>query len=402
MQSKLANKNAPHGALLGLAAATLLLAGAHSVLGQGASPVGFWDVVQTGARGGLASMQFLTDGTNGFIRMNEIIVPNKQQSSIPVTGRDGGDLGRNPASNQGGDNTPPLPPHTDLFGNVIFPIIDRTNTFTNILSVVDGNGGVITNIPYLSTNIIYRGVPPGQWGFNSDGKVIGFWTEISGPSDFITNVVPSFTNDYGQFAIPSTVVTVTNDVITTNTVFTQVQVTNIVYTTNVTEARLTNSISFTGKVVPNQRLTLNVKTPAGTVTFRGVVPTGLPSVAGSWYGRKKNSGLTFYEFFDVALVDPLRNIYLLEGSGPGYVFGPYIFEDAIYGDGQMIISRQKKFAIAANVFTLGEDPQGRPAVVRAVTGPINMGNRSFSGAKGIEGTGGSDNLRFNYNGSKSP
>src|SRR6185295_11810468 len=176
MQSKLAKKNAPRGALLGLAAATLL-AGASSVLGQGASPVGFWDVVQSGARGGLASMQFVDLGTNGrFFTMNEIIVPNKPHTSIPVVGRGDDGTGRNAASNQGGDNNPQLPPHVDLSGNVIFPIIDRTNVFTNIFSVVDGNGAVITNIPYTATNISFRGVPPGQWGWNTAGQLIGFWT----------------------------------------------------------------------------------------------------------------------------------------------------------------------------------------------------------------------------------
>jgi hypothetical protein len=402
MQSKLANKNAPRGALLGLAAATLLLAGAQSVLGQGASPVGFWDVVQSGARGGLASMQFVDLGTNGrFFSMNEIIVPNKPHSSIPVVGRGDNGTGRDPASNQGGDNNPQLPPHTDLFGNVIFPIIDRTNIFTNIFSVVNGNGVVITNIPYISTNILFRGVPPGQWGWNTEGKLIGFWTETSSASALITNVVPSFTNDYGQFSIPSTVVTVTNDVATTNTVFTLVQVTNIVYTTNVTAERLTNAISFTGKVTPGQRLTLNVKTPAGTVIFRGLPPLPLANVAGSWYGRKKNQGLAFYEFFDLTPFDSLRNIYDFQGSGPGYALGEYVFEDVAYGGGQMIISRQKRFAIAATVFTLGNLPQA-PVVIRAVTGPFDINRGSFSGAKGIQGTGGSDDLRFNYNGAKAP
>ena len=403
MQSKLANKNAPRGALLGLglAAATLLLAGAPSVLGQG-SPVGFWDVVQSGARGGLASMQFIDLGTNGgLFGMNEIIVPNKPHTSIPVTGRGDDGTGRDPASNQGGDNNPPLPPHTDLFGNAVFPIIDRTNVFTNTFSVTDGNGAVITNILYTATNILFRGVPPGQWRLITGGKLIGFWTEISGASAFTTNVVPSFTNDYGQFAIPSTVVTVTNDVVTTNTVFTQVQVTNIVYTTNVTATRLTNAISFTGKAVPGQRLTLNAQTPSGTVIFRGLPPLPLARAAGSWFGRKKNQGLTFYEFFDLTVADSLRNIYDLQGSGPGYALGTYLFGDTIYGDGQMIISRQKRFAISATVFTLGNLPEA-PVVIRAVTGPFNINKLSFTGAKGIQGTGGSDDLRFNYNGSKSP
>src|SRR5262245_48895379 len=148
MQSKLANKTAPRGALLGLAAATLLLVGAQSVPGQGASPVGFWDVVESGARGGVASMHFQTDGTNGTFTMDEIIVPNQARSSIGDIGRAGAGTGRNPSSFQGSTNTT-LPPHTNLFGSVIFPVPNITNVVPQILVQTTTNLDVVTvtNIP---------------------------------------------------------------------------------------------------------------------------------------------------------------------------------------------------------------------------------------------------------------
>ena len=68
----------------------------------------------------------------------------------------------------------------------------------------------------------------------------------------------------------------------------------------------------------------------------------------------------------------------------------------------MIVSRQKRFGIAARINTFGQDTTVRPVVIRAVTGPININKRNFNGAKGIQGTGPSDELRFNYKGSKSP
>jgi hypothetical protein len=123
------------------------------------------------------------------------------------------------------------------------------------------------------------------------------------------------------------------------------------------------------------------------------LPTPLANAAGQWYGRKQNQGLTFYEFFNVSTNDPLRNRYFVDGTGPGYTLS-----------GSMIISRQKRFGIAAAVFSMGQDVTdvSQPFVIRAVTGPININKRTFSGAKGIQGTGGSDDLRFNYNASESP
>jgi hypothetical protein len=392
MQSILAKKHAP---VLGLAAAALLLAGAQSAPGQGASPVGFWDVVQSGVRQGVASMNFSNDFT---FSMHEIIVPNQPHSNIQNVGRDGGGIGRNPGSDQGG-STNTLPAHTDLFGSETIPIENTTNIFDQVLVQMTTNLDVVavTNIPYETTNIAFTGVPVGQWGFNTAGKLIGFFTEVSGVSAYITNVVASITNDYGYFnnIIAVTNISITNDVSTTNVTVTNllVHLTNIVYTTNITTDRLTNQISFTGKAVPGQRLTLNLQTPSGIVTARGVLPTPLANAAGQWYGRKQNQGLTFYEFFNVSTNDPLRNRYFVDGTGPGYTLS-----------GSMIISRQKRFGIAAAVFSMGQDVTdvSQPFVIRAVTGPININKRTFSGAKGIQGTGGSDDLRFNYNASESP
>jgi len=395
MQSKFAKKYTRCAALLGLAGAGLLLAGAQSARGQGASPVGFWDVVQSGARTGVASMNFSNDFT---FSMDEIIVPNQPHSNIQNVGRDGGGTGRNPGSDQGG-STNTLPPHSDLFGGEIFPVQNITNILPQVLVQMTTNLDVVdvTNIPYSTTNIFFAGVPAGEWGFNTAGKLIGFFTEVSGPSAYITNVVASVTNDYGFF---NNLIAVTNISIdaggnsTTNVSATNLvlHLTNVVYTTNITVDRLTNQISFTGKAVPGQRLTLDFQTPAGEVIARGVVPTPLANAAGQWYGRKKNQGLTFYEFFNVSTNNPLINRYFVDGSGPGYAFG-----------GHMLISRQKRFGIGSTVITLGQDVGSldQPVVVRAIVGPINS-QRTFSGAKGIQGTGAADDLRFNYNGGKSP
>src|SRR5207302_2356765 len=154
----------------------------------------------------------------------------------------------------------------------------------NILVQMTTNLDVVTvtNIPFQATNIFFVGLPAGQWGFNTEGRVIGFLTEISGAGALITNTVPSITNDYGFFnnLIAVTNVVLSNSVPTTNVTITNILVhlTNVVYTTNITADRLTNAISFTGKAVPGQRLTLNLKTPAGDVIFRGLPPTPLANV----------------------------------------------------------------------------------------------------------------------------
>src|SRR5207302_5128628 len=122
-------KNGPRPAFWGIAAATLLLLGTQAVRGQSfPSPVGFWDVVETGGRSGVAAMRFLPDST---ISIDEIVVPKAARNSNSSIGRNSGDVGRTGGGGNGGTNS--LPAHTNLFGSVIFPAADITNAVDNIL-----------------------------------------------------------------------------------------------------------------------------------------------------------------------------------------------------------------------------------------------------------------------------
>jgi hypothetical protein len=137
---------------------------------------------------------------------------------------------------------------------------------------------------------------------------------------------------------------------------------------------VTNSISFTAKVVPEKRLTLVASTPAGKVTYKGVAYTGTaPSFDGAWYGTKeiKQQWFTeFYTFTSVAESNPFpeslpdlsnypRIYFTQDGIGPSYEI-----------EGFAMVSSQKKAAFAFQSYA------GTNGVLNA-----SFGSLSGSGAK---------------------
>jgi hypothetical protein len=301
----------------GLRAALLaagVLAGALAGVAQAqpfASPVGTWDVIQSGPRSGVAQMTFNSDFT---IAMQEVIVPNVPQSTSgsgsTAIGRNSGISSTRDGVTSGG-TTNGLPAHTDLFGFFSSPRSD------------DPAGALI----------LHHGVPAGQWGFDTAGHLIGFFVEVSAPSAITTNAP------------------------------------------DVNYTRITNAISFTGRVTLNNRnptnshLTLVCSTPAGKVTFSGLTLIPVTDISGSWYGTEIAQGLPYNELFSVSNVD--TNLYNVTGSGPQY-------EDFGLGFnfvGQILVSRRNRVGfVTSHPVTNSPLPE-----VRAIIGPINLRRFNFSG-----------------------
>jgi hypothetical protein len=191
----------------------------------------------------------------------------------------------------------------------------------------DGNTGT------KGTQIFGAEIPSGPWSFDSKGRVIGFFAETAPTGPCVTNTVTTITltTNGSEVVVSSNSITVVDC------------------------PAITNSISFIGKVVPGERLTLVCSTPFGKVIYRGVPTVPLTDISGSWYGTKKTSEpkLSFTEFFTLTPIDV--NLYDFESIGPGYSYG-----------GTLLVSKQKKMAIVA-----GLDPNDD--FVRAVTGPYLPG-----------------------------
>jgi hypothetical protein len=305
----------------GLRAALLaagVLAGALAGVAQAqpfASPVGTWDVIQSGPRSGVAQMTFNSDFT---ITMQEVIVPNVPQSTSgsgsTAIGRNSGISSTRDGVTSGG-TTNGLPSHTDLFGFFTFPSSDFTiDTGSNTL-------------------VYHGGEPAGQWGFDTAGRLIGFWDEISAPSAIATNL------------------------------------------TEVNLTRITNAISFTGRVTLNSRnasnshLVLVCSTPAGKMTSTGLPLVQVTDISGGWYGTEIAQGLPYQEFFSVSSGG--TNLYFVTGSGPQYEdFGlGYNFA------GEILVSRRNRIGFVIAHPVVNSDTID----VRAVIGPINLRRFNFSG-----------------------
>jgi len=291
-------------------AGILLLSGVAANAQPFASPVGTWDVIESGPRSGVAKMTFNSDFT---ITMEQVIVPNvpKSPSSTASTSRNGGFNSSRDGLIITGGTTNGLPPHTNLFGFFSFPLNDFP----------DGGG-----------NTVHAGVSAGQWGFDTAGHLFGFWMEISAPSAISTNA------------------------------------------TDVNLTRLTNAISFNGRVVlaanpTNSRVTLVCSTPAGKVTFSGLTFIAMPDISGSWYGTEVAQGLPYNELFTVTTFDV--NDYDVQGSGPQY-------EDFGLGFnflGETLVSRRNKIGFVTSHPVANSDK----IEVRAVIGPINYRKLTFTG-----------------------
>jgi len=188
----------------------------------------------SGARQGVAYLTFASDGS---VSGGEIVVPSP---SGGYTGRNvGGDIGRN------------------------------NNTTT------------------LATTNLYGYCPvSGPWGFDSRGRVIGFYQEIV----MMSETPPTF---------------------------------------------FTNGVSFIGPAVPGRRMTLMAQSPMGPVTMHGIPAVTLPDISGSWYGIKRQGKVSAVEFFTLSPVGDLPNTYEVVGTGPGYS----------YPNGTAMLSSQNKFAM---------------------------------------------------------
>jgi hypothetical protein len=336
MKTNFKPKSGLGGQLRSAGAALFLLSGLAAVGQPFASPVGRWDVVMSGPRSGVAVMTFNPDQT---ISMTEVLVPkaHKGSGANDTRGDNSGDS-RDGSSGVSSGASNGLPAHADLFGTFEFPRSELRSTNTDVGSSIFG-----------SVFNVLTGEAPGQWGFDSAGRVIGFFTEVSAHSAIVTNVVPLGTN-----SPPFT------DSIATNPV--------PFFLTNVSVVRITNAISFIGKVTAGKKLALVCSTPDGRATFTGLVPIPLTDISGEWFGTKMDQGLPYTEFFHLFVNDPSVNLYDVIGSGPGYDYG-----------GTVIVSRQKKIGFGVSRFL----PPEVPLVVRAVFGSVDLKRVKFS-ALGLE------------------
>ena len=255
-------------------AAALLLLGSLPGIGQGADPSGgssfTWDCLTKGAnQPGIAYLTFSNDYTfKGYLLI----------SGTPAAGDDNS---RNPAgeADQRGEG----------------------------LSSSSGSG--------TNANFFVFGFTPvnGPWGYDSKGRVIGFFTEILSVTTSVTNylastIIVAITNSMDSGETTNILVSFTNTQTIAITDYTWPSTANTDYYTNYNTSydvvpsagEGTNTVSFAGKVVPGQRLTLSASTPFGKVTFKGVPATTLPSLDGTaWYGDKRQNNQHFVEFFNL-------------------------------------------------------------------------------------------------------
>ena len=155
---------------------------------------------------------------------------------------------------------------------------------------------------------------------------------------------------------------------------------------------ITNSVSFSAKVVPGKRLTLVASTSNGKLTYKGVpYKATMPSLNGDWYGTKQANGQTFTEFYSFTsmgdsnpfedgypdLADYPGIYYTFDGQGPGY--------EVV---GFSMLSSQKKIAFTFQNYAGG----GTNGVLNASFGSFSTSSKgvhkaSTSGVEGASVTG---------------
>jgi hypothetical protein len=317
-------------------------------------------MVESGPRRGVAIMIFNDDRS---LDAFQVLSPNPRIVIPPVSVPSTTDTNSNDPRGTGGDDTrggstgstnappatPPatntLPAHTNLFGWISFRQDESA-----VVTYTDG-----------SELAVHDGIPPGEWDYDINGKLIGFWAEISAPAALTTNLEAIGFH------------------------FDPVAGTNVpTFRTNVDLIRLTNAISFTAKITTNanpinNRISLMANTPAGAVVFSGlpasIVLTNMGGMQpDDWYAYRTTSGITYTEFFDLipnGTAPPEWNVYdVSNGRGPGYGFG-----------GGFIVTRQKQIGYVVSK-TLA--PSLDQVLVRSIIGTVDLRRLRFSG-NGWEG-----------------
>jgi len=298
----------------GLTMAALLMAGAVQTSQAGSADPSAgasftWDLASSGAgQRGISLITFSNDLTSfpprGTFRGYQLLASLPPKPAATNSDGRGGSSGR-------GDSVPS--------GN-------KTNNFVFGFGAIDG-----------------------IWQFNSKGQIVGFFSEPLNVTSTVTNyhagtVTESITdNESGEnanilihFASGQATLT-TNFLWLDPTPHTQLySFDNPNVTLDVGSAKLTNSVSFTGKAINNKSISLVCNSTFGKVTFKGIPAPKAPIVdlTGNWVGSKRENGLQLNEFFSLTSFT-LDNPFPLEfpdvadfpsiyfttnGAGPGFGF----------------------------------------------------------------------------------
>jgi len=335
---------------LGAAAGTVLLSCGlplHARAAAFASPAGTWDVTLSGSRQGLALIEFTDGGTpdSRTFSIYEIIVPPKPSSSsldprsVDESRNAGFDASRN----------------------------GFVSTGTSINSA--------TNTPQLFGDELSSS---GLWGFDTKGRVVGFYGESLG------------------------LVCTTNIVTITNCINGDIPGQPCGFVTNietVTCVSVTNGVNFIGTVVTNKSLTLAAQTTGRKFTLHGLPIIQLTNVAGSYTGSRTSMGVTTFEFLTLSPVSPpvelpgMLNVYSVLGGSADYSYmvAPNVFSTS---GGTALLSRSGKIAFAVPL-----DPDG--SIFRATLGGFDRVHLRFN-TLGVEQSSGPLGNFIRFSGALSP
>lgn len=313
------------GRLAKLMAAGLMAIGVHSAQAIiiPTSPVGQWDCVIDGpGQAGIIFLNFTQDlDTNsGFPTFEGFFVQAGHQ-------------GNNSSSSSGRGTTT-----TGRGGS------PGANSFTNLFGggFIEGAAGGVaengTGDDWLADSRGHRG----NWFFNSKGQIVGSFFTTLNATTIVTNFFETCTN--ASFSVQLTNGTsqtfsfdtcFTNAVLTTNVIWfaddgevgtTVLNLTNGNFT--VGAFGVTNSVTFVGKVVRNNRIMLVGNSTFGKFTITGVPLQPVPIVSGLpidgpyfWTGIVSHNGVRLAEEF--SLTDTgIPNVYGMTGQGASYSYGP--------------------------------------------------------------------------------
>lgn len=395
----------------GVASALFLLSftsGAQAALKW---PTGTWDFVMSGPREGVALMTFSTNGT--FV-IHEVLVPKARR--IPVTTGDQrddlGDTGRSPGNMS---TNSPLPDHTDIYGGESMH---------------------------------------GPWGFDTRGRVVGYFYEITEPT-FSTNTIQissavftgpaaiaetNYSFQGREFCITLPASFGTNTVLQSSSTFTVTNAPNVVETgrTNLNAqgfcvitpmGSLTNTdnLTYTNVVYTNQQLCYanivtytnqqtcytNIITAVAVTNAISFVGTVVPGRRFSMLASTPAGKVTYSGVPDVPLADISGSWYGTKHVGKLWYNELFTLTRVVpdanvytvtgggsattYG-GVAYLLPQRQLGIVLGiypVFPVGADENAAPPTIRGVVGSFNP--RRLSGAlHGLEGEDFVNIQRFNF------